>query len=146
MTTTLKTCFKCGAEKPLTEFYKHSAMGDGHLGKCKECTKSDVKAHRLANIDRIREYDRSRGSRQTRQDTAKYRKNNRAKCLAHGKVGREIRAGRLIKKPCEICGERKVHGHHDDYAKPLEVRWLCPIHHHEWHMKNGEGLNGDIRQ
>lgn len=38
---TTKVCFKCESEKPLTAFYKHKAMGDGHLGKCKTCTKSD---------------------------------------------------------------------------------------------------------
>lgn len=38
-----KKCFKCSIEKPLNEYYKHKKMGDGHLNKCKNCTKSDVK-------------------------------------------------------------------------------------------------------
>jgi len=32
-----------------------------------------------------------------------------------------------------ICGEKKAHGHHDDYTKPLAVKWLCRKHHEELH-------------
>lgn len=46
----MKKCFKCGAQKPLSQFYKHPAMGDGHLGKCKECAKNDVKSNYRENI------------------------------------------------------------------------------------------------
>ena len=47
-----------------------------------------------------------------------------------------IKAGRLVRQPCEVCGaDDKVHAHHDDYSKPLDVRWLCPEHHREHHAK-----------
>jgi len=40
-----------------------------------------------------------------------------------------IRTGKLKKEPCELCGEENVQAHHEDYSKPLEVRWLCPDCH-----------------
>jgi hypothetical protein len=142
MNTAQKTCFKCGAEKPLTEYYKHSKMADGHLNKCKECTKRDVKKHRREN-DSVREYDRKRGNRQSYQCVKERRARYPMKYKAHTAVGNAVRDGRLVKPDCcENCGsDFALHGHHDDYAKPLSVRWLCAKCHQRWHAENGEGKN-----
>ena len=45
-----------------------------------------------------------------------------------------IHSGKLKCQPCEACGATEgIAAHHDDYSKPLEVRWLCNrchrIHH-----------------
>jgi hypothetical protein len=50
-------------------------------------------------------------------------------------VHNAIRAGRLVKGSCEVCGVEKTDAHHEDYAKPLDVRWLCRKHHMELHRK-----------
>ena len=47
-----------------------------------------------------------------------------------------IYTGKIVKQPCEICGVEPAEAHHDDYNKPLEVRWLCSSHHKEWHLNN----------
>jgi hypothetical protein len=45
-----------------------------------------------------------------------------------------VRDGRIARGPCEVCGTTEdIHGHHDDYSKPLDVRWLCGQHHRELH-------------
>ena len=139
----MKKCFKCGVEKEVDDFYKHPQMGDGHLGKCKECTKRDSTAHREANLERIRAYDRGRGNRLPTGYQAEYRRRFPNKYRAKGMVNNAVRDKRLHREDCSICGSRRhVHAHHDDYAKPLNVRWLCAAHHHQWHRDNGEGANG----
>ena len=49
---------------------------------------------------------------------------------AHNIVHRTIRSGELVRGPCELCGTTiKVDSHHEDYSKPLDVRWLCESCH-----------------
>lgn len=60
----------------------------------------------------------------------------RARHEARWAVRRAVSAGKLHKSPCESCGELAVQGHHDDYSKPLEVRWLCSPCHRDWHKRN----------
>lgn len=128
----MKRCFKCAESKPLTEFYKHQAMGDGHLNKCKECTKKDTTNTRAARIEHYRAYDRARGNRQDASYLREYRKKNPLKNAAHQLVSKAVRTGKLYPMPCIVCGE-DAEAHHHDYDKPLDVIWLCPAHHKQLH-------------
>lgn len=138
-----KKCFKCEEVKPLAEFYKHPQMSDGRVNKCKVCNKKDVTKNRGNKIDFYREYDRKRGNRQPESYVPEYRSKYPNKYKAHTMVNNAIRGGKLFKMPCEKCSKTDaIHAHHDDYLKPLNVRWLCAAHHKQWHEENGEGLNG----
>jgi hypothetical protein len=46
-----------------------------------------------------------------------------------------IRSGKLVRGLCEVCGAAKPEAHHDDYSKPLDVRWLCSKHHKQLHRE-----------
>ncbi len=43
----------------------------------------------------------------------------------------------LDRQPCEVCGDPKTDGHHEDYSRPLEVRWLCRLCHARAHRSEG---------
>jgi hypothetical protein len=138
MQTTEKTCFKCLCKLPLEDFYKHAAMGDGRLGKCKNCTKKDVEKHRQENLDEIRQYDRMRALQPHRMAknfsvNQAYRLKYPNRVKANRAVNNAVRDGRLEKWPCEVCGSEKSVGHHPDYDRPLDVIWLCQPHHKQAH-------------
>jgi ribosomal protein S27AE len=65
--------------------------------------------------------------------------------LVASAVARAIREGVLVRPDaCSSCGARgRIHGHHDDYAKPLDVRWLCASCHGQWHAANGHAAGWD---
>lgn len=131
-----KVCFKCSIKKELGEFYKHPKMGDGHLGKCKSCTKRDVNARYYNPKFRARiiayEYKRSRRPERklaARENLRKMRQKHPGKARCRRKVNNAIRYGRIIRLPCEVCGNQKSEAHHEDYRSPLKVTWLCHRHH-----------------
>ncbi len=74
-----------------------------------------------------------------------FRGGKRADKRAHDILERATRNGELVNpRVCSICGGQStfadgrtsIQGHHDDYNKPLDVRWLCQKCHHEWHRHN----------
>jgi len=135
-----KQCFKCKRTKELKYFYTHKQMADGHLNKCKSCAKKDVQKRYddPNNRKKITDYEKKRNKRPERKlNRLKYnrkrRLNNPGKIKARNAVNNAIRDGRLIKEPCEVCGNIKSEGHHPDHRSPLKVIWLCLKHHREHH-------------
>lgn len=62
-----------------------------------------------------------------------WKERNREKYLAHKAVENALKAGKLIRGKCECGCDRKPQAHHEDYSKPLEVRWLCQQSHKALH-------------
>jgi len=60
-------------------------------------------------------------------------KSKQLKSKAYKAFRAALKTGEISRKPCEICGSPKSQGHHEDYSKPLDVRWLCALHHVEAH-------------
>lgn len=52
-----------------------------------------------------------------------------------------VARGEVKKYPCEVCGNKRSQGHHDDYNKPLEVRWFCALHHKQLHSTHSDSSN-----
>ncbi len=131
----MKTCFKCGVEKSIDDFYRHPQMGDGRLGKCKDCTKQDMRIDRHTK-PRVREYDRQRSMLPHRVELRKrvsdaWRAKHPGRAKAHSAAGNAFKAGKIVRpEHCEGCGLTKsLQKHHHDYSKPLLVVWLCkPCH------------------
>lgn len=119
----MKVCVTCEEKKREDQYYKGR-------NTCKKC---------------IKEYNQQPHVRD-RQAEARLRwvNKNPIKVNARVLINKAIKDGTLIKENCEVCGtDEKIEGHHDDYSKPLEVRWLCTQHHNDWHVEHGEGLNGN---
>lgn len=129
-------------------------MKDGHVNKCKECNLKDVHGNYQNNIldPKYMTKERARGREKfhrlyanpakrvfTYDSKERWIKENPEKRKAQIRVGNALRNHTLIKSPCSVCGSTvRIHGHHEDYSKPLEVLWLCPKHHHELHLKKQE--------
>ena len=140
-------CKRCETEKG-DEFYKGDKV-------CKDCRKAKIREDRAANPEKYREREKryyhrdprkkeaiaryhqtEKGREKARQGKKRYSKKNPDKRAAHVILGNAVRDGRVIKpESCERCGTEsaRIHGHHHDYAKPLEVEWLCPQCHTEAH-------------
>lgn len=79
-----------------------------------------AKKHR----ERAREYERVRYA-----EHSEFRMKKRARNAVLALIHR----GEMQRGSCEVCGQPDAQAHHDDYSRPLDVRWLCDTHHRQHH-------------
>ena len=73
---------------------------------------------------------------------------NPEKYYCHNVLNAAIPDKKLIKSTsCQTCGtsEGRIHGHHPDYTKPLDVMWLCATCHSRQHRLEREQLRSKDR-
>jgi ribosomal protein S27AE len=133
-----KYCNTCATTKSVAEFGVRTASSDGLAAKCKPCQSSYDKS-RLNDPERV--FARKVYAKTAEGLEARARANrawyarNPEKRRAHIYLNNALRSGKVIKQKCEKCGAKNAEAHHDDYAKPLDVRWLCGKHHRRRHKE-----------
>jgi len=112
-----------------------------HLRATKKCPKCGGAPGDLEKRLRVADYRCRCCLRKDHQDSYQRRKDFRPKQKRKKKVrdpsiertrgllNRAALAGRIVRGPCQVCGDPKSQGHHEDYDKPLDVIWLCAKHH-----------------
>ena len=144
----LKVCKQCNEAKELASFYRHPHGRNGLQHLCKDCQKHKMKMRRLTN-PYVQQFERARAKtperrKYARENSDRWNRENPAGYRAHNILHAAVRDGKLIKQPCALCGTTEhVHGHHKNYAEPLNVVWLCARCHHRLHAAFPElGANG----
>ena len=126
----MNICRHCKTnEGTMVDCRNTSSNGTVHVYySCKEC-----------NNKRARDYRKTEKGKDVYYDimSRQYQK-HKHKISARNKLHMATKRG-LIAKPtlCDVCGlYGKLDGHHDDYDKPLEVRWLCRNCHNTIHINS----------
>lgn len=87
-------------------------------------------------VEAYRQTEAGKAARKRADALSRERLNiNPEKRRARYAVRRAIETGKITRQPCEECGMSPAQAHHEDYSKPLEVRWLCTRCHGLEHRK-----------
>jgi hypothetical protein len=159
----VKTCTQCGVLKPLNQFPKNRYHNDGYQSYCRVCKQTDYKRYSqtpggkaVRSRASARYHQTDNGRRHHRETQRRQRLLHPSRTVAHNKLRWAIESGQITPPGvCSRCGHRgSVEAHHPDYAKPLEVAWLCMPCHKQTHKemlarmeevdgKEGQGLVGN---
>lgn len=128
----LKRCPRCRIEKGRNEFGVRRRNRDGLGDYCKPCTAARVREQYARNPN-FRKPQWKRYEEGHKEQIAAYQREYRRahldKYYARKLVFYAIKCGMLVREPCEVCGKPDGEAAHSDYSRPLEVRWLCSLHH-----------------
>jgi len=116
----------------MTEAEKQAVYRRRNVEKYPEREAARQARYREENREVIRERKRAFYQENRERELARhraYKQANQDKVKARDALHWAVEGGHLTRQPCEVCGDPDTHGHHDDYTKPLDVRWLCSIHH-----------------
>lgn len=107
---------------------------------CKRCReRRRIRRWRADNPERTKEINRRSAAKpEAKQAQARYQREHldTPAFQARRILGRAVKAGKVTKPAhCELCSCTDVVGHHIDYSRPLDVRWLCILHHGLEHRK-----------
>lgn len=128
-----KACSKCGKALAESDFYPHASSKDGLQPRCKVCEREANLAYQRTPRGRAkhrlysrRYYGTARGKAVRLRSQRRYREEHPERIAAMRLLNRAVGRGEVERQPCEVCGDGNGLGHHSDYARPLDVTWLCP--------------------
>lgn len=133
-----KICSTCKKKYPanINYFTTTPRTKDGFYGICRFCKRKKDKVYsreyRRKNPKWKRE-DNKKNAISRNELIKKYHQKYPERGKAQYLLKRAILKEEIKREPCIVCESPKVHGHHEDYSKPLEVIWLCSIHHKAIH-------------
>ena len=120
-----KKCSRC--KKHGVPLMVHNRQTDKTYYWCRPCNSKRMKKYRATEKGKIKFY----------KAVYKSIRKNKGKQLARLSLNYQVSIGNVAKPDrCSKCRKKKkLQGHHEDYSKPLKVKWLCIGCHADEHRK-----------
>lgn len=140
-------CKTCGEVRPLLMYHRKPSNSNGHMKECKFCANAATRARNRAGygpdqkrskrLQTIKRRESGKTSEHSKRMYQKYPEKSKARAI----LNHTLKKGEVVKLPCYVCGVTKVEAHHQDYNKPLEVIWVCRLHHNKIHREIRDTLS-----